>query len=97
MNNSENNLEVVCPECNLILHCGFAGLQNKIKIFKSLKLTQLEIIQETRKLRKQGLSDKEIIKQLGLIKTNIDPVELANQLLKGKKISENLVGFIVKK
>lgn len=95
-NNSESNLEVVCLDCNKILHCGLAAIKGEIKIFKSPGLSQVEIIQETRKLRNQGWPDEEIIQKLGLTHVNTDAVQLANKLLEGKKIYENFVGFIMK-
>jgi rubredoxin len=65
--NSDNNLEVICPECHMIMHSGlWCAVHKVIKVFKKSKYNQNEIISITRKLRSQGKTDDEIIAYLEL-------------------------------
>lgn len=66
-NNSHNNLEIICPMCNLIHHSGQGCVVQKIvDLYKKSKYSQKEIIQITRKMRSKGKSDEVIINFLGL-------------------------------
>tara|TARA_B110000014_G_scaffold232793_1_gene195699 strand:+ start:733 stop:1188 length:456 start_codon:yes stop_codon:yes gene_type:complete len=66
-NHSNENLEVICGFCHMILHSGFWCTVKKIIIlFKNSKYTQNEIIEFTRKMRTDGKSDDDIIEFLGL-------------------------------
>lgn len=61
------NLEIICPMCNLILHIGQgAVIQGVVDLYKESKFSQEDIIRITRQLRVLGKSDKEIIAKLGL-------------------------------
>ena len=65
--NSEKNLEVICPLCHMIPHTGFWCTVNpKLILFKKSKYNQNEIIQITRKMRMKGNNDETIMKYLGL-------------------------------
>jgi len=65
--NSDYNLEVVCPDCHKILHSGlWCAVARVIRLFKKSKYSQNEIIRITRELRAQGKNDEEIIEFLGL-------------------------------
>lgn len=86
-NNNENNLETICPMCNLIHHAGQGCVvQGIVDLYKGSKYSQNEIIQITRKLRAERKSDKEIIKILGL--KNKVPFRM------DKKYLKNLFGFV---
>ena len=66
-NNKEDNLETICPMCNLIHHAGQGCVvQGIVDLYKKSKFSQNEIIQITRKMRVVGKSDIEIINYLGL-------------------------------
>lgn len=66
-NNTENNLETICPMCNLIHHADQGCVvQSVVDLYRQSKYSQNEIIQITRKMRAQGKSDQEIISYLGL-------------------------------
>ena len=66
-NNSHDNLEIVCPMCNLIHHAGQGcAVQDVVDLYEKSKFSQIEIIQITRKMRAEGKSDQEIIDVLGL-------------------------------
>ena len=61
------NLETICPMCNLILHIGQgAVIQGIVDLYKESKFSQEDIIRITRQLRVLGKSDEEIIAKLGL-------------------------------
>lgn len=66
-NNEEDNLETICPMCNLIHHAGQGCIvQGIVDLYKESKFFQNEIIQITRKMRIDGKSDSEIVRYLGL-------------------------------
>jgi len=66
-NNTDKNLQVICQMCNLIKHAGQGcAVQGIVDLYEESKHTQTEVISLTRKLRDEGKSDSEIIKQLGL-------------------------------
>ena len=86
-NNSHDNLEIICPMCNLIHHAGQGCVVQKIvDLYKKSKFSQNEIIQITRKMRVEGNNDYEIIKFLCLEKKV--PFVMNNEYL------QNLFGFI---
>jgi len=86
-NNNENNLETICPMCNLIHHARQGCVIRRIvDLYKESKYSQNEIIQITRKLMAERKSDKEIIKILGL--KNKVPFKI------DKKYLKNLFGFV---
>ena len=61
------NLEIICPMCNLILHVGQgAVIQGIVDLYKESKFSQEDIMRITRQLRALGKSDEEIIQKLGL-------------------------------
>ncbi len=61
------NLETICPMCNLILHVGQgAVLQKIVDLYEESKFSQEDIIKITQQLRTLGKSDQEIIEKLGL-------------------------------
>ena len=66
-NHSNENLEVICGLCHMILHSGlWCAVKKIIILFKNSKYTQNEIIGFTRKMRTDGKSDDDIIEFLGL-------------------------------
>lgn len=66
-NNDPSNLEVICPQCHMIMHSGLWCVVRKvIKIYKKSKYSQNEIVAITRKLRSEGKDDQFIIGYLGL-------------------------------
>lgn len=61
------NLETICPMCNLILHIGQgAVIQGIVDLYKESKFFQEDIIRITRQLRALGKNDEEIIQKLAL-------------------------------
>ncbi len=61
------NLETICPMCNLILHVGQGVvIQGIVDLYRESKFFQEDIIRITRQLRVLGKSDEEIIAKLGL-------------------------------
>jgi putative alpha-1,2-mannosidase len=66
-NNEKNNLETICPMCNLIHHAGQGCVvQGIVDLYKKSDYSQNEIMQITRKLRIEGKNDNEIIAHLNL-------------------------------
>ncbi len=66
-NNEKDNLETICPMCNLIHHAGQGCVvQRIVDLYEKSIYSQNEIIQITRKMRSEGKSDEEIIAYLGL-------------------------------
>jgi len=66
-NNDEDNLETVCPMCNLVHHAGQGCVvQGLVDLYEKSDYSQNEIIIITRRMRTQGKKDEEIIKALGL-------------------------------
>jgi hypothetical protein len=66
-NNDLSNLEVICPQCHMMLHSGlWCAIHKTIDCYVESNYNQNEIIQITRTLREQGVSDEEIVKFLGL-------------------------------
>jgi hypothetical protein len=85
--NRIGNLETVCLMCHLILHAGYAAEVLGILDFYSVaRYSQNEIVLVTRRLRAQGMCDKQIEIALGLQDRRpfiSDPHYLAN-----------LIGFV---
>lgn len=46
-NDSIQNFDIHCAACNLVRHCGSAGLKRKL-VLRCSKLSQLEIVHKTR-------------------------------------------------
>jgi len=66
-NNREDNLEAICPMCNLIHHAGQGCIvQDVVDLYKKSDFNQIRIIKMTREMRAKGKSDPEIIRKLGL-------------------------------
>jgi hypothetical protein len=66
-NMSEDNLETICPMCNLIHHSGIGCVVwGVVDLYKKSNYSQNEIIQITRRMRLEGKPDEEIIEYLGL-------------------------------
>lgn len=66
-NNREDNLEAICPMCNLIHHAGQGCVvQAIVDLYKRSDYSQVEAIQTTRDMRSKGKPDHEIIRKLGL-------------------------------
>jgi len=66
-NNDNDNLETICPMCNLINHAGQGCVvQDIVDLYKKSKYSQNEIIQISRRMRAEGRKDNEIIEFLGL-------------------------------
>ena len=66
-NNSNSNLEVICPECHKYLHSGlWCAVKGTMMVFKISKSPNNEIVRISRELREQGKKDQEIIAFLGL-------------------------------
>lgn len=85
--NRLENLETVCPMCNLILHVGQgAVLQGIVDLYKESKFSQEDIIRITRQLRVFGKKDEEIIQKLELK----EKVEFRQDI----DYLKNLFGFI---
>jgi len=86
-NNDENNLETICPMCNLIHHAGQGCVvQGIVDLYKKSKFSQNEIIQLTRKMRSEDKPDREIIKFLGL--------EAMVPFVMNKEYLKTLFGFV---
>ncbi len=63
----EDNLETICPMCNLIHHSGQGCVvQNVVDLYKRSDFNHAEIIKITREMRSAGKPDLEIIGKLGL-------------------------------
>lgn len=66
-NNSDCNLETICPMCNLVHHAGQGCIvQGVVDLYKEAKYSQREIIRITREMRSRNESDGVIIHHLGL-------------------------------
>lgn len=66
-NNREDNLETICPMCNLIHPAGRGCVvQGIVDLYKKSDYSQVEVIQHTRRLRVEGKTDSEIIRKRGL-------------------------------
>jgi intracellular multiplication protein IcmJ len=66
-NNENNNLEVICRECHMIMHSGlWCKVRKVILLFKRSQYTQNEIIKMTRELRAKGKTDEAIMQFLRL-------------------------------
>ena len=48
-NNDPSNLRVLCPPCDAIRHCGFAGIWDRLILGKST-MRQVEIVRKTREM-----------------------------------------------
>jgi len=86
-NDNEENLETICPMCNLIHHAGQGCVvQGIVDLYEESNYSQNEIIIITRKMRAYGKKDEEIIMALGLKKKA--PFKMDRSYLK------NLFGFV---
>ncbi|MHA1739400.1 MAG: HNH endonuclease [Candidatus Heimdallarchaeota archaeon] len=86
-NNSNGNLETICPMCNLIHHAGQGCVvQGIVDLYRQSKYSQIEIIQITREMRANGKNDKEIVNFLEL-KDNV-PFKMDKNYLR------KLFGFV---
>lgn len=66
-NNSDANLEVVCPDCHKVMHAGlWVVVKGTMRLYRVSKCSQTEIIRRTREMRAEGKTDNEIISSLGL-------------------------------
>lgn len=66
-NNTDSNLEVVCPDCHRVMHAGlWVVVKGTMKIYNKSNYPQSDIVRITREMRAQGSKDEEIIKFLGL-------------------------------
>ncbi|MBI5226483.1 HNH endonuclease [Candidatus Micrarchaeota archaeon] len=66
-NNSNENLEIICPECHMITHSGlWCEVRKVIDCYEKSNTDQNRIIRVTRELRASGKTDAEIIAHLGL-------------------------------
>lgn len=86
-NNDENNLETICPMCNLIHHAGQGCVvQGIVDLYRKSRFSQNEVIQITRRMRSEGKPDEEIINFLHL--------EDQVPFMMNKHYLKALVGFI---
>lgn len=86
-NNSHENLEIICPMCNLIHHAGQGCVvQDIVDLYGKSKFSQNEIMQITRKMRVEGKTDEKITNFLGL--ENKIPFKMDREYL------QNLFGFV---
>ena len=66
-NNKEDNLETICPMCNLICHAGQGCVvQGIIDLYEESDHTQNQMITITRRMRANGRRDGQTIAYLGL-------------------------------
>lgn len=81
-NNKLSNLTTACPMCNLILNtplgCQIEGI---VELYQQSGYNQNQIVQMTRKMRKEGKTDDKIRSALGL-KIKI-PFKMNKEYLKG--------------
>ncbi len=64
---SIENLETICPMCNLILHSGQGVvIQGIVDLYEKSNFSQEDVIRITRQLRAMDKDDDFIIKKLGL-------------------------------
>lgn len=86
-NNEDNNLETICPMCNLINHSGQGCvIQGIVDLYEKTNYSQNEIIKITRRMRAQGKNDREMIEFLGL--------KEKCQFKMNKKYLEKRFGFV---
>ncbi len=65
-NDSDDNLESVCRDCEKFNHAGFwSRVQGILELYQESKYSQNDIIIRTRELRSQGKTDQEIKELLG--------------------------------
>ncbi|HXW36927.1 MAG TPA: HNH endonuclease [Nitrososphaerales archaeon] len=66
-NHVDENLEVICPSCHMILHSGlWAKVRGILLLFKKSGFSQNDIVRITREMRLAGKADDDIIQHLGL-------------------------------
>ncbi len=66
-NNTDSNLEVVCPDCHKVMHAGlWVAVKGTMRLYNRSKYDQNQIISTTREKRAKGKKDDEIIAFLGL-------------------------------
>ena len=66
-NNNDDNLEVICNYCHMIIHAGlWCAVLKSVDLYQKSKYSQNEINLITRRMREEGNSDEEIIRFLGL-------------------------------
>lgn len=67
MNHSKSNLVTVCPMCKLILNSDYGCLKEAIvELYRHSRFDQNKVVQLTREMRKEGKSDEQIIRFIGL-------------------------------
>jgi hypothetical protein len=66
-NHSKDNLVTVCPMCKLVLNADY-GCQKEsiVELYRECRFSQNEVIKITREMRKEGRTDEQIIRHLGL-------------------------------
>lgn len=86
-NNEDNNLETICPMCNLIHHSGQGCVvQGIVDLYRESNYSQNEMVQITRKMRAESKTDQGIINFLGLKEKM--PFKMESSYLR------NLYGFV---
>lgn len=66
-NNKKENLATACPMCNLILNTAIGcKVEGIVELYESSRFSQQKIMQITRTMRRDGKTDTEIIRYLGL-------------------------------
>jgi len=86
-NNDANNLETICPMCNLICHAGQGCIvQGIVDLYEESDYPQNLMINKTRRMRAEGRRDGDIIAYLGL--RGRMPFKMGRMYLRG------LFGFV---
>ena len=66
-NHAKDNLVTVCPMCKLVLNADYGCLKESIvELYRESRYSQNEVIKITRQMRKEGKSDEQIVRHLGL-------------------------------
>ena len=80
-NNDPSNLRVLCPPCDAIRHCGFAGIQKWLIVSEST-MKQVEIVRKTREIfENSGVIPYPELIDPSLKPASIDVVKFANMML----------------
>ena len=81
-NNDPSNLRVLCPPCDAIRHCGFAGICDRLVLGKST-MRQVEIVRKTREMfENTGVIPHPKDIDPSLKPAHVSVLELANMMLK---------------
>jgi 5-methylcytosine-specific restriction endonuclease McrA len=68
-NHDDSNLQLLCSWCNSVKHAGLStSVQGHMHLYVKTKLSQVEVLQQTRRLRGLGWDDAKILNELGLKK-----------------------------